>query len=98
MKIQTLIYATMPNMPNMAIWSLLKVLGAPVNSLLYVYFKIGRAKIDILTSISKRGVSRLKNAILLENSTLSHRNRLILLEVMPLYGFLGSIGAKDTFI
>ena len=42
-------------MPNMAILGYSKVVGAPVKPLIYVYFKNGRAKIHILTFISKKG-------------------------------------------
>ena len=61
MKIYTLINA---KMLNLAILGLLKVLGAPSKSLLYVHFRNDRAKIHILTFIPKKGVLRLKNAIL----------------------------------
>jgi len=79
-KIHVLVYA---KMPNIAVLGLLEVIGAPVKALLCADFKNGRAKIHILLFISKRGVSRLWNAILLKNSTVSYRCGLILLEFMP---------------
>ena len=53
-KSQTPVYA---KMQNTATLGLLKVIGAPVKSLLYVYFKNYRAKIHILTSIRKKVLS-----------------------------------------
>ena len=52
MKIHILAYA---KMPNIALLGLLEVIRARIKALLYVDFKNGRAKIHILTFISKKG-------------------------------------------
>ena len=51
-KIHILVYA---KMPNIAVLGPLEVIGAPIKALLYVDFKNGRAKINVLILISKKG-------------------------------------------
>jgi len=87
LKIHILVYA---KMPNIAVLGLLEVVRARIKALLYDYFKNGRAKIHILTFISKKGRVQAQKCNFIKKLTVSYRYRPILLEFMPFLWISGS--------